>query len=440
MCPSRPGRPTRGRRNRFDVGTVLTGRSRNRYRQSLIALPAVYVAGALALGVIAPELDAARNRGGADLGTARDVLTATATGMIAFTGFVLAGLLVVVQFAAGQYSPRLVLWFRRDHLIKHSIGVFLAAFLYALVALRRLDEPGSRVSPDITVGIALALLVASSVIFLVLLQRVTDRLRPRTLFAAVTREAMSSARTTYPARLGEENMPDPATWRHREPQVVRHAGRPGVVASVERAQLMLAAERADAVIEVIPAVGEFIARDQVLLHIHGGSISPETLADRVVITDERTIEQDPAFAIRIIVDVAIRALSPAINDPTTAVHALDELEVLLRELAACDLEATLTRDRTGAPRLVWNAPGWENLLSLAFDEIRGYGADSIQVCRRLLATLEDLLETSAASRRPGVEEHLARLQAQTLRSFPEDSPERALAQVPDRTGLGLGQR
>jgi len=304
----RPGRPTRGRGNRFDVGTVLTGRSRNRYRQSLIALPAVYVAGALALGVIAPEIDAARDRGGADIGTARDVLTATATGMIAFAGFVLAGLLVVVQFAAGQYSPRLVLWFRRDHLIKHSIGVFLAAFLYALVALRRLDEPGSRVSPDVTIGIALALLVASSVIFLALLQRVTDRVRPRTLFAAVTHEAIRSARTTYPAGPSEEIVPDPVTWRHGDPQVVRHAGRAGVVASVERAQLMLAAERAGVVIEVIPAVGEFIARDQELLRIHGGTMSTERLADRVVIADERTIDQDPAFAIRIIVDVAIRAL------------------------------------------------------------------------------------------------------------------------------------
>ena len=92
---------------------MLTRRSRIRYRQSLIALP-VYVAAALALGVIAPEIDAARDGGSADIGTVRDVLTATATGMIAFTGFVLSGLLVVVQFAAGQYSPRLVLWFRRD--------------------------------------------------------------------------------------------------------------------------------------------------------------------------------------------------------------------------------------------------------------------------------------------------------------------------------------
>ena len=100
---------------------------------------------------LAPQIDKARDGGSANIDTARDVLIATATGMIAFTGFVLSGVLLVVQFAAGSYSPRLVLWFRRDHLIKHAIGIFLAAFVFALVALRRLDEPGRtsrRTSPS----------------------------------------------------------------------------------------------------------------------------------------------------------------------------------------------------------------------------------------------------------------------------------------------------
>ena len=121
-------------------------------------------------------------------------------------------------------------------------------------------------------------------------------------------------------------------------------------------------------------------------------------------------------------------------------HALDELELLLRELAARNLEALLARDGSGTPRLVWNAPGWEDLLDLAFDEIRGYGANSIQVCRRLLAVLEDLLETSPASRHAAVTEHLTRLRSQVLRTFPEESPERELAQIADRTGLGLARR
>ena len=186
----------------FDPGSDPAAPDRLRYRQSLIVVPVLYVAGAIVLGNLAPEIDEARGSGSASVGTARDLLTATATGMIAFTGFVLSGVLVVVQFAAGSYSPRLVLWFRRDRLIKNAIGIFLAAFMFSLVALRRLDEPGSDVSPDVTVGVALLLLVGSCVLFLALLQRVTDRLRPRALYAAVMREGIRAARQTYPRAAG----------------------------------------------------------------------------------------------------------------------------------------------------------------------------------------------------------------------------------------------
>src|SRR5262245_20121339 len=114
--------PTRERgaplaRGWFDQ--TMSRRARTRYRQSLVALPTLYIVAAVLLGNLAPEIDDLRKGGTASVGTARDVLTATATGMIAFTGFVLAGVLLVVQFAAGQYSPRLVLWFRRDTLTKH---------------------------------------------------------------------------------------------------------------------------------------------------------------------------------------------------------------------------------------------------------------------------------------------------------------------------------
>ena len=175
---------------------------------------------------MAPHVDGLRDGGTANVETARDLLTATATGMIAFTGFVLSGVLVVVQFAAGSYSPRLVLWFRRDKLIKHAIGIFLAAFVFALVALRRIDEPGSNVSPDVTVGVALLLLIGSCLLFLALLQRVTDRLRPRALYAAVMREGIRATRQTYPEQLGEAPAPDRAEWASDEPRSVPLRGRP----------------------------------------------------------------------------------------------------------------------------------------------------------------------------------------------------------------------
>jgi uncharacterized membrane protein len=415
---------------------VLSPATRLQLRRSLVAIPAAYLVGAAVLGVLAPQLDSRRAAGDSGIDPARDILTTTATGMIAFTGFVVAGLLVVVQFAAGQYSPRLVLWFRRDLLIKHAIGCFLASFLYALVALRWLERDDVGYSPDLTVAVALVLLVVSAVLFLVMLQRVTDGLRPRSLYAAVARAGIEAARETYPLPLGEAG--DERAWRRPEPAVVP-AARAGVLASVDRERLIAEAARVRATIELVPAFGEFIGPGEALLRIHGGGpADPRALYAAVLIAEERTIEQDPGFALRIAVDTAIRALSPAVNDPTTAVHGLDAIELLVRELAARDLETALARDGDGAVRLVWSAPSWPDVLDLAFDEIRQYGATSVQVCRRLRAVLDDLRATTAPVRHAAIDEHLRRLDAAVLAAFPE--AERDIALVADPTGLGLARR
>ena len=401
----------------------------------------IYLAAACLLGLLMPELDARRNTDaapGSGIGTARDILGATATGMIAFTGFVIAGVLVVVQFAAGQYSPRLVLWFRRDALTKHAIGCFLAAFAYALVALRQIDGEAAGFSPDITVTVALALLVGSCVLFLALLQRVTDRLRPRTLFRAVAREGIRAARETAPLRTGDHASLD-RSWASDDPQRVALEGRPGVVTSFDRPALVAAAMRASVVIELVPAVGEFVDPHGELLSVHGGRVDPGSLDGLVRVADERTIEQDPTFAMRIVVDTAIRALSPAVNDPTTAVHALDVLEVLVRELAGRDLEASAARDAKGDVRLVWRAPSWEDVLDLAFGEIRHYGADSLQICRRLRAVLEDLLASTPPRRHAAIREQLLRLDATVHGAFPSGSPELEIALAADRMGIGLAR-
>jgi len=121
------------------------------------------------------------------------------------------------------------------------------------------------------------------------------------------------------------------------------------------------------------------------------------------------------------------------------VHALDVLEVLVAELAGRDLDASLARDGAGAVRVVWHSPSWDDVLDLAFDEIRGYGANSLQVARRLRAVLEDMLASTPPQRHAALREQLARLDAAVLTAYPAGSPERALAQVADRMGLGLGR-
>ena len=188
------------------------------------------------------------------------------------------------------------------------------------------------------------------------------------------------------------------------------------------------------------AVGEFVSRGSTLVDVFGdGPVSDAMLRGAVRVEEERTVEQDPLFAIRIIVDAAIRALSAAVNDPTTAVQGLDALEVLMREAAGRDLDAAYLTDVGGTIRLVWRSPSWEQLTGLAFNEIRSFGAGHIQVVRRLRAVLEDLIASTPPVRHAVLETHLRRLDTSVALAFPVGSPDLPLAAVPDRMGLGLAR-
>lgn len=408
----------------------------------MVPIPCMYLVLAVVLGIGTPEIDTAVGghlSAGVGLDSARDVLTSTATGMIAFTGLVVAAVLLVVQFAAGQYSPRLVLWFGRDRLVKHAIGSFLAAPLFALFALREIELKRVRYSPDITVVIALVLLLGAAVLFLVLLQRILDQLRPRSLYAGVAKHGIAAAHRLYPP-LSERSTDEPLTssWRSEQPGEITVQRRTGVLAEFNRSVLVELARRASVTLELVPGVGEFIWPGQPLFRVHGaGNVDERLLRLAVTIRDERTIEDDPAFALRIIVDTAIRALSPAVNDPTTAVHGLDALELLMCEIARRNLEASHASDDHSVVRLVWRSPSWPDLVSLAFDEVRVYGADSIQVCRRLRAALDGVRAGSPPSRRPAIDQQLEQLRRALERSFPPASAELVIAAQADRTGLGL---
>jgi uncharacterized membrane protein len=156
----------------------------------------------------------------------------------------------------------------------------------------------------------------------------------------------------------------------------------------------------------------------------------------IVLGDERTIEQDPAFAIRIIVDIADKALSPAINDPTTAVQALDHLSDVLRLIGTTNLSRSRWHaDGPARTGLVIPARGWEDYLTLGVTEIREYGSTSIQVMRRMRAMLEELRDEVRAEHRPAVEEELARLQATVASTF-ADSVDLDRASTADPQGIG----
>ena len=392
--------------------------------------------GALALGALVPHL--ASNNDDSLLGTlstdsSRDILQAVASGMIAFTGLVVSVAVVVVQFGAGQYTPRLVLRFRRDLVVKHALGIFIAPAIFALVSLIDVKDQGND-SATLTVIVAMALLIAAVMAFFTLTARLLDLLRPRRLYGLLREGAEAAIDQVYPHLL-EDDMDSPD-----EPMgegiAVAYEGGEGVLSAIDMAALVETARDSDSVVEVNLRIGGYIWDGCPVFDVYGGS-GPRAshLKRALIVAEERTLTQDPAFAIRAIVDIAIRALSPAVNDPTTGSQALDVLESLLHRLALRDLGAGYLHDESGALRVIYHAPGWKDLLDLSLTEIRNYGAGSHQVERRLKSLLLGLKESSPPSRQGEIENQLAMLEAAVEGSHTSPA-ERALAATPDHSGLG----
>jgi len=198
-------------------------------------------------------------------------------------------------------------------------------------------------------------------------------------------------------------------------------------------------ERHDCLIELMPQVGNFMATAYPLFRVHGGANLPdEALRQCVALGVERTMEQDPTLAFRLIVDIASKALSPAINDPTTAVLALDRIHHLLRHVGSRRLDDERVRDSKGRVRLVYRTPDWQDFVTLAVTEIRHFGGASIQVARRLRAMLENLVETLPKERAEPLRLEL-KLLKQSAERFFQDPEDRALANVGDAQGVGGGR-
>ncbi len=302
------------------------------------------------------------------------VLSAAASGVMGLTAIVFSIAFVLVQFSAVAYSPRIALRFSRDPLTFHALGVFFATFTYSLTTIAWTDRAGGGPPvPTLSWFIAIGLVFASLLFFALLVRRLNDL-----QITSMLRDIGDSGRAVIASSV---ERPHRAAVRPRRPeapvvQVLRHEGAPRYVDRLDIAALVELARRADAVVVMACAVGDTLAEGSTLLRQHGGApIAPASLRAAVRLGLERTYEQDPKYPIRLLVDIAIKALSPAINDPTTAVQALDQIEDLLRRLARIELDDGAEADATGALRLVYPMPSWEDYLSLAFDEIRVFRRD-----------------------------------------------------------------
>jgi uncharacterized membrane protein len=423
---------------------------RTRATKRLWFIPALYVIAAWLLGNLIPNVDVLRAVP-SSLYTpvvATSVLSAIASGMIAFTGIVFSMAFLMIQFGSTAYSPRLAGFFLQDRVVRHALGAFIATFLYALVALAATGAGSERVGFDLSVRVGLLAVLFSVIMFLALMQRVTT-LQVGNVLHSVGDHAREVIETVYPqlpqdspsADRVESAPPDGLLELPATTQSIRYYGGPMAVVEIDLKQLLQLARRANAVIEVEYPIGDTVPNGATLLRVRGGQrkLRPWQVRRAVMIGRQRTIDQDPLYAMRLIVDIAIRALSPAVNDPTTAVQAIDQLDDLLRRVGGRQLDVGYVYDQTGALRVVYPTPHWEDFLTLAVDEIRSYGATSIQVMRRLRALLEDLREVVPPDRRVAVEQQLIRINSSIDRSFP-DVHDRHDALQADRQGIGISVR
>jgi uncharacterized membrane protein len=279
---------------------------------------------------------------------------------------------------------------------------------------------------------------ASVVAFLFLIDYAAKFLRPVSLVARVGEQGIAVIESVYPApATGVATPTERDKARGAPDRIVRQRGKSGIVLAVNLQMLVAKARRADIVIEFAPQVGDFVAVDEPLFYLYGnsGAIDDSRLRTLVAFGTERTMEQDPMFAFRILVDIALKALSAAINDPTTAVLAIDQLHRLLRMVGKRSLHIEEIVDGSGRVRVIWRTPNWEDFVHISFREIRQCGAGSIQIARRLRAAVENLIQSLPEHRHDALRVELTLLDraVASKHPFPEDL---ALARIPDSQGLG----
>jgi uncharacterized membrane protein len=369
---------------------------------------------------------------------AQGMLGTVVTMVLSFMVFTFGSLLVAIQIAGGQYTPRIIATaLLRDNVIRGTVGLLVFTLLFA----NRTQNHSGETVRQLTTAVSGALGLSCIVAFLYLIDYAARMLRPVSLLDGVGVKGIAVIERTYPDASAEADAPPSGATRGPPRRVVAHGGKSAVVLAVNLELLVAEARRAGGMVEFAPQVGDFVATGDPLFRLHGEAerIDDARLRAAVAFGPERTIEQDPMFAFRIVIDIAIKALSPAINDPTTAVLAIDQVHRLLRAVGQRALHGEEVADGEGRPRVIFRTPDWKDFVDLALTEIRHCGAGSVQVARRLRAMLDDLARTLPEHRRPELRRELDLLDRSVGQhhAFPEDA---ALARVPDSQGLGGAPR
>lgn len=369
-------------------------------RASFWFVPALMVAGSMAAAVLLVELDTFQGRQlaewsprlfGASAEGSRAMLSAIATSMITVAGVVFSITVVILSQASTQYSPRVLRNFMRDRPTQAVLGVFVGVFAYCLVVLRtvRGGDDASPFIPSVAVLVGMVYAFAAIAMLIFFIHHIAQSIQASSIVERIADDTRGAIDHLFPQELGEPSQEPPpcgvpAVW------FALHAPRSGYLVRVDEDRILHEAVRGGRVVRLCAALGDFVAEGTVLLQVSGATPPPDGAAGRLLgaveLGRQRTTEQDAAFGLQQLVDIALKALSPGINDPTTACMCIDRLGALLARLAARRMP-TGQRMQAGELRVIAPAPQFGSLLALAFLPVVAHSRGDLQVLARLVDAL-----------------------------------------------------
>lgn len=379
-------------------------------RASLWFLPGLVSVAAVALAWTVLRLDrwAANNEvgalawafsGGAD--SARQILATIAGSMVTIAGVTFSVTVVALTLAAGQYSPRILGNFMRDRFNQLVLGAFIGTFVYSLLVLRSIRGGDDAYVPAVGVTVAILLAILSLGLFIGFIHHIAVSIQVSSMIQSVQRESEDEITAVFgrdpaavgPAWIRTEAIPVPEGFRVP-------AEDDGYIQRVDTQAIVQAARRAETTVEMLVGPGDYSVRGSPIAVADPSPEGPDDLVEAVqgacLLGRERTIAQDPGHGFRQLVDIAVKALSPGINDPTTAVNCVAALSGLLARLADLDWPGDEFEDDSGTIRLRMPRATFDDFVALAFSEIRRYSRSDLAVT---LAVLDGLGRVTTTTRR-----------------------------------------
>lgn len=376
-------------------------------RASFWFLPALIVAFSTVLATGLIEVDSSGSQDwmagwprlfGAGAAGARGMLATIAGSMMTVVGVTFSMTLMTLALASSQYTSRILRNFMSDRVTQVVLGIFAGIFTYCLIVLRTVrggDESGFVPSLSVTFSVVLAIGGIGTLIFFI--HHIASSIQASSIIASVAKETLAAVDRLFPEKLGRDPLLDEAD-PSRLPLPARNwqavlAGRNGYLQNVDNAALLRLARERQTIVRMERGIGEFVIQNTPL-----ASLTLEHPPDEEIIAAlraaysidrYRTVYQDCAFGIRQLVDMALRALSPGINDTTTAVMCVDYLTAILARLASREIPSSRRHD-DGELRVISIGQTFASLVTESFDQLRGSAAGNVAIMLRMLGALQTI--------------------------------------------------